>query len=378
MAQRITQLFQSAYGVESSEGDGTLGTASETFLHRGLPDLRLPRTMVERRFPGLMGRYKGRITDQDDPGVAFTCELRAGGGAIVSDLDELYKTVFGTRTLDSGDATSTGSSTTTVLDVDDTSDFTAGNAVLVETGAATDTYEMAWIQSVDSGTQMTLEQALSFTPANGAAVKPTLTYSPAASGHQSLAFQVWLDASVYIQLLGCKGSLKIEAPSVAEVPIVTFDFKALGWTLVTGGSRPTQTPGDTGLPPKILGGRFAINGTATDIVSFMADVQQQISRKKSQNSTYGTASLYVTDRDAIFSARPFNSNQTEWTAWSAETERELTHQFGDTLQNTVGIRIPAAQNGPVALGEEDGLATDDVTGSCNITSGNDEVRLALG
>ena len=45
MAQRVDQLFRIFYGVESTEADGTLGTATESFLITGLPQMRLPRNL---------------------------------------------------------------------------------------------------------------------------------------------------------------------------------------------------------------------------------------------------------------------------------------------------------------------------------------------
>lgn len=377
MAQRITQLQRIFYGVESTEGTEVLGTATEAFLIAGAPTFGEDFTVHQRKFRGQMGFYTGKPGHYPAPSLSFQCELRNRGATNnVPEIDELLKTVFGTRTLDSGSATSTVSSTTTVLDVDDTSNFTAGNAVAVETATANE-YEIGWIQSVDSGTQMTLEQALSFTPANGAKVRPSLTFKPADSGHQSLSFQVWLDSTDYKSFLGCKGSARIEVAEAGAIPMITFDWQALGWKHTTSGSRPAQTFGDTGLPPIALAARFALDGTATGVRSFSVDLAQDIGRKMSHNSTYGTAAELVTDRNPVWNASIYNSDQTEYTGWLAGTEREVTHQFGVALNNMVGMRIPKAQAQTVAFGEDSGLATDEVSGQCGITSGADEFYLAF-
>jgi len=58
----------------------------------------------------------------------------------------------------------------------------------------------------------------------------------AASGELA----VWLDATDYVSYLGCKGSLAIEIPEVGGVPILRWDWKAMGWKFTTGGTRPAR------------------------------------------------------------------------------------------------------------------------------------------
>lgn len=377
MAQRLTQLQRMFYGVESTEGTEVLGTATEAFLVEGQPTFNISQAHIPRKFRSNMGFYTGVIGGHPDPGLSFRCELKnRGATSNVPDIDELLKTVFGTRTLDTGDAT-VSSATTTVLTVDDTTGFTAGNAVAVETGSGTSVYEVRWIASVDSGTQLTLTQALTFTPASGATVKPSLTFAPASSGHQSLSFQMWLDATDYLSFLGCKGSCSIEVPEAGSIPYINFNWSAMSWAHTTSGSRPSQTFGDSGNPPVALSSGFAVDGTETDIRSFSVDMAQALGRKMSHNSSKGTAAILVVDREPTFSLSLYDADQSQFTGWNAGTQVEISHQFGTTLNNMVAVQIPQAQRTTVSYGDDTGLTTDEVEGQCQISSGNDEMRVAF-
>lgn len=377
MAQRLTQLQRVFYGVESSEGDGTLGTATEAFLAID-PSMTLDQTVHQRKFRSNMGWYSAKVGGQPAPAISFGAELRnRGATSNVPDIEPLINSVFGTKTTDSGDTTCGASCTTTVLDVVDSSNFTAGNAIAVETTASSDQYEVGWILSVDSGTQITLENALSFTPASGAAVKPSVTYAPASSGHQSLAFQVWLDATDYVLMYGCKGTARIEIPEAGAIPMINFDWQAIRWAHVTGGSRPSQTFGDSGLPPVAISSIFKLGANQVDIRSFTADLGQTIARKTSHNSTKGTSNLVVADRDPSWGISLYDVDQTYFTAWNSGTEYELMHQSGNTLYNMVAVWMPKAQPTSVSYGDDSGLTTNEIEGQAAISSGNDEIKLAF-
>ena len=377
MAQRLTQQQRLFYGVESTEGTEVLGTATETFLAEGSPSYNISQAHLPRKFRSNMGFYQGKMGGHPDPGLSFRCELANRGATNnVSDIDELLKTVFGTRTLDTGDTTSTGSSTDTVLDVADTTGFTAGNAVAVETTTA-DEYEVRWIASIDSGTVMTLTQALTFTPGNGDKVKPSLTYAPASSGHQSLSFQMWVDATDYLSFLGCKGTASIEVAEAGTIPYISFNWSAMSYAWSTSGTRPAQTFGNSGLPPIALASDFSIDGTKTDLRSFNLDLGQKLARKMSHNSAKGTSGIVVVDREATWNTSLYNADQAQYTAWDAGGQVELGHQFNVALNTMVAIQVPQAQRTAVSLGDDTGLATDEIEGQAQISSGDDEARIAF-
>lgn len=376
MAQRVDQLFRWFYGVESTEGTEVLGAATEALLLVGEPAITKDQIIHAREFQGQMGFYTGRVGHQPDPVAAMIAEWRnRGATSNVPDADELYKTVFGTRTLDTIDTTATGTPTSTVIDTVSSSGATAGNAAAFETATA-DEYEIGWIKSISSN-ELTLENALTFTPASGKKVKSSLTFAPNSAGHQTLSFQKWLDATDYLSLLGCMGSMMIDIPETGGIPLATFAWSGQQWAHRTSGTRPSQTIGDTGSPPRALGGIFKIDAAKTDLIALSVDMAQTIGRKTSHNSIAGTFAELVVNRKPVFGFTTYNVDQARYTTWNAGTEVSLEYQLNNSLFNMVAMRVPKAQYETVVDGNHNGMMTDVVSGRCNITSGDDEFRIAF-
>ena len=394
MAQRITTQRQIYYGIESTEGvdpyAGSNPPGGNAILVTNLkvsPDL----AFNQRSFVGQLGNYTGKIGAQTDPMLSFTLEARGGsaGGTVVPSIDPLLNIIFGyvaspltnasSRVLDTGASTLTGAdSTNTSLHVVSSANFTVGNAVAVETGNLTGVYEVAWIAAIPDGTHITLSEALTsgVNLANGSNVKPSITYKPANSGHGSAAFQMYLDSTSRVSFMCCKGSLKLDAPAPGAVPTFTFMWRAINWLDTVGGivARPTPTY-DTAVPPTPY--KFKIDATAPDIKLANWELRQTVARKRSQNSTYGTFSQLVTDRDLRGFVQAYDVDETQFNNWGAGTEQAVSHQFGSTLLNMVAYRIPKAQRTDVNYGDDNGLTTDQVSFEGNIGVGADELRLAF-
>lgn len=377
MAQRLTQQRQIYYGVETTEGLEVLGGGSEALLVSNLT-LGTDQQFFPRMFAGAFGSRAGKMGPQPDPTLSFTCELRgAGASALPPEIDKLLETVFGTRTLDdkSGTVKATPAPTASVFTIENVAgtQLSPGNAIAVETGTA-GIYEVGWISDVTTNV-ITLTHDLTFTPATGANVKPSLTFTPSmnVSPLPSLSFQVWLDATSRVSFLGCKGSVKLDMPGPGQIPTATFSFHAMSWAVVPGGSRPTPTY-DSTIPPTTS--KFKINATATDVKTVSWDLGQTVARKMSQNSASGTFAQVVTARDCKGSFQAYDIDDTQFSGWTGGTEFALAQQFGTSLFNTMAYQMRKAQRAKVTFGDDNGLTTDMIDFQANITSGNDEVRLA--
>ncbi len=376
MAQRLTQQRMLFYGVEASENtdptNPTLGTATEALL---VTDLSLSPDVQHhvRKFLGSAKKRTGVMGAQPDPGLSFTMELRNRGATNnVADIDALLEVLTGSRTPTSG--ADSGSTTVASATDGDTFVLTSGSnfadrqCMLVSTASGGSTYEAALIDDI-TGTTIELEKALSFTPAAGANAKSMVTYALSDTGHTSLAFQLWLDSTTYVSFVGCKCTATIMVPEAGAIPKIKFDFKACAWSIVTGGTRPSVTVGDSGDPPVALASRFKRDATLTAIRSFEFDVGNVLARKRSHNTTYGTSNILVSDRDPKGKLRYYNEDQTHWTDWLAGTERWISHQVGTTLNDVVFIAIPAAQITKAGLGDEGGLTTDEIEFNADLKYG---------
>lgn len=330
---------------------------------------------MPRSFVGAFGTRAGKIGHQPDPALSFTCELRgAGSGALPPEVDELMRSVFGVRTLDAGNASTVGAgSTSTVVNLSSTTGYSVGNAVAVETATA-GKFEVGWIESIQTNVSLTLTHALTFPPSTGKLVKPSLTFKPTDTTHPSLSFQIWLDADNRISFLGCKGSVKIDAPAPGAIATASFTFKAISWKHVNQvGGRPTPTY-DSTIPPTLS--KFKLDATLTDVKAMSWDLGQSIGRKMSQNAVFGTFAQLVTNREVKGSFQAYDVDDSQYAGWNSGTEFAIAQQWGDTQFNTIAYQLRKAQRAKVAYGDDAGLTTDQIDFQANITSGNDEARLA--
>ena len=343
-----------------------------------------------RSFHGQFGKFTGRMGDQPNPTLSFTIDCTAGAdaAALAPSYDLLLTTVVGSDVpatnkgkkvdnLAGAEVAAAGSSTTQVVLANGgyTGSVTAGNAVAVEDKTNfPGKYEVGWVQSF-TGDTITLTQPLSFTPAQDALVKPSVTYWPMNQAHKSLTFQMWLDATNCITFLGCKGTVKMDAPAPGALPTLTFVFKAMSWQQDSG-TRPTTTPDSAVARTSI---RFKIGSAAADVKLANWDLQQFVARRRSQSSATGTVAQLVVNRDLRGYLQAYNTDATptQLTHWKDGTEHELSHQFGNTPFNMVAYQIPKAQRVSVSYGDDNSQTTDQLSFEGNVSSGADELRLAF-
>jgi hypothetical protein len=389
MAQRITQQREIYVRKEVAEGvdpallvvqggEDVPWAGTDAILVSNLT-LGTDRQYNSRQFTGAFGARRGVMSIQPDPTISFTCELRGGNTVKTPEIDLLWKSVLGPTPQDDGVLSRTVNAsptpTATVFTASaDASIFTVGNAIAVETPTA-DKYEIGWIAS-KVGNAITLANALSFVPAAGADLKPSLTYKLSDTGHFPLTFRIWLDGSNYIMFNGCKGSVKIDAPAPGAVPTATFSFKAMSWNHAleaepSGGPVYDSTVASTY-------SKFKIGDSFPELKAGSWDLGQVVAKKMSQNASNGSCGHVVTNRDLKGTLQLYDMNEDQFTAWKDGTEAALAQQFGDTQHNLVGYQIPKAQRVKVAYGDDGGLTTDavDFQGTITSNTGNDELKLA--
>lgn len=378
MAQRLSQQRQLYYGVETTEGTEVVGAGANAIAVTHLavnPDVAFNARPVLGQF----GSIAGKMGAQTDPGLSFTVQCRGGAAtsSVVPSIDPLLKSVLSAGTQDTGAAIVQAGSTVSVVNVDSVANFTVGNAVAVETGSGTNAYEVGWIQAMNAGSTpktITLSHDLTFAPMSAARVKPSITYKPKDATHDSLSFQVWLDAVSRVSFVGCKGTMKLDAPRPGAIPTLTFNWRAINWAHVEGGTRPTPTY-DTATSPTTS--KFKIGSVPYDVKLANWNLRQSVARKSSQNSTYGTTAQLITDRDLVGVLQAYDVDNTQFANWKDGLEQAIAHQFGTTQYNMVAYQIQKAQRRDVSYGDDNGLTTNYVAFQGNIISGADEIRLAF-
>ena len=121
--------------------------------------------------------------------------MPSGTRTTAPDIDEMLTTSGWTKVDRSATTTTSGASSTAhVLDCSSVSGFENGDAIIVETSATSELYEMRRIVSIYAPSdQITVEPPLTFTPATGANIKGAIAYKPKATRDTSEdALCLWL------------------------------------------------------------------------------------------------------------------------------------------------------------------------------------------
>lgn len=381
--------------VEVTEGTNPTPAAGDAILATGIT-LKLQQDFHQRQYQGAPGYRDGVPGAQTGAGLSFQSEIKGNGSNNTCELDACLKACFGSVATGTGSTeVNGGTSTTTSLVVDASTNFTVGNMILVEdsaTGAGV--MEAAWISAIPDGTHITIEPALSFTPADNADVAEMRTYQillPPADVN-SMTFEVWHNADSGAgqadKLVGCRGNVKFESPRAGSIPMLSFDFIAWAWSQVTNGTRPTPTY-DTATPKPGLSSKFKIGGTLTNAFDIAWDLGAKVVAKISQNATlgvYGTPHVDYTPSGS-FKVHEVHSSIAHFTAWQAGTTTTLIQQIGNALNGTVAWYCPRAQRREVARGDDGGVGATEVQfdaltqndGSpTSITAGPAALYLAVG
>ena len=202
---------------ETTEGTANSPGATDAILATGIQP-SLQRDFHKRQYQGSVGVRAGVIGAQSGAGLAFQTELKGDGSTNSPEINELLENVFGLVSAGTGDnEINGGTSTTTSLVVDSSTNFTVGNMVMVETTDGSAAYEAAMITAVPNGTTITISPALSFTPADNANVKEMRTYQIAVppAGVNSLTMDVFYNADAgagqFDRFVGCHGNLKFDS-----------------------------------------------------------------------------------------------------------------------------------------------------------------------
>jgi hypothetical protein len=195
---------------------------------------------------------------------------------------------------------------------------------------------------VPDSTHVTIAPAAGSAPTTGNIVAPNL-YTPADTGHKSLAFTVFVD-SLEVTLLGCHAtSGKLTGLGANSVPMLEMAFEADSFSLTAKGSLPAANDAFAAVRPPILkGAPFWIDSTKTVIAGLELDFGVKAAAMPSTEGAQGRAGFEVVEREAKGVIQPYYASSF-LTDFQAGTDRVLAIGWGDGSPPTVnggGIWIP--------------------------------------
>ena len=264
------------------------------------------------------------------------------------------------------------------------SEFTVGNSpgfavgdvlsVGINGGAA----EYAVVTEVSGTTTQTItvEPAFSGTPQADDVVISAITYKQQATGHDTLSCHFFLDCEgqdgLWIRFAGCRPNLTMTNVSTGQIPKLQFSFTPTSWSVLHTGSNLTTlglTPSldtDTN-PPVCLGATLSLGAARTAIhtQNLELDLGLEVAKRKSMIPAGGIRSSRFTNRVVSGKYDLDLDDDTEYTAWVAQTDSNLLVKFGDTAGNMPVVIVPDCRRKQVTPTDSDGLWTQDIPWQAN-------------
>jgi hypothetical protein len=134
------------------------------------------------------------------------------------------------------------------------------------------------------------------------------------------------------------------------------------------------------IPPRFASSTFTIGGSAPGCIeSLEIDFGNTIFMRPCPGAATGIASGIITDRSVVGSMNPESrlvETDDAFGDWLSGTEEALVIELADGT-DTITFNAPKLQRQNVQEGDRSGLQIDDISFSCNRSSGDDEFTITF-
>lgn len=303
----------------------------------------------ERPFLVQDHEHFGQIVGERTGDLKFTTEAKgfggapagAGSGIAASDGENgaLLKTVFGSQTKDTGSVTAAGT-TASLIKVASTALLSVGGFVgLVD--PATGLYHARQIRS-KTATDLTIDRALPFTPAVGATVYASSSFTHAISGHQHLFFDVeGFDPTAAKgwrrSYFGCLGDFALKNTSALGRLLFDWTMKALYWDDPNQGNTQPAPTYPASLPSAgafIRNTRISLGANGLIVSEFGFELGNDIQGKVSTAAPNGITQFFVVGAKQTASFKV------------AVDDAHAANIFVDSVGQNLDLLVEMTQGGP--------------------------------
>ncbi len=264
------------------------------------PDLIENRAQNDRQLtpPMVAGAKAGAIDFMVDA-LGGSAELSAGEAPSGGIYNNLIESAYGVAIDNSSPAVaiaSNGAGTPTTVEAVAWGDYAAGQLVYVEDTTSGPAGQVRMTKTAVT-TTLTLNRALSFTPASGDIVMPLKTWAPHANytDHPTqyikrLVRDVGDSEGSQIDFSGCGLVMAFETPEIGKIPVFHFTGAADDWQEydTSSGKDIAVTPG-TLAPPVLRKSKFYLDTTEIEIESGGIDPGIVLAARTSPGGTQGRA-----------------------------------------------------------------------------------------
>lgn len=205
-----------------------------------------------------------------------------------------------------------------------------------------------------------------------------VTYAPTSSSLKSCTIYVYLDGLRHI-VTGCVGSFKITCTAGSPAMIDWTFMGIYSAKTDTALASPTFESTVDNIPICVSAG-LQYNSTSLVVNEATIDMQNQIAKRPSINSSTAIAGFQITDRKPTATIDPEAElvATIDFETDVLTTPRELTWTVGSTTGNRCVITIPKFNITDIQYGDREQTLIENVTGLCSDGgSGDDEITLAF-
>jgi hypothetical protein len=205
----------------------------------------------------------------------------------------------------------------------------------------------------------------------------SVTYAPVSTGDPSLTVGHYIDG-VRHQIAGSRGNMQFGG-AVGEILVMNYDFLGVEDT-VTDNAVLTPTY-QTTVPRPLLSMTFTLHGVTTLVgSSFSLDLGISPALRQDFVKASGYISTIVGGRIPVGNfvfEKPLVASKDWYGIMSAGTEAALSVVLGTVAGNIITIAAPKVQITNISEVDDGGIAKLSVDVKMNLTSGDDEISIAL-
>jgi hypothetical protein len=319
------------------------------------------------------------ILGMQDGSCSFTVELKGSGEAHTApESDAVLRACCEDPTdpLSAGDGAVNTGYTASEFDMTGSPGFAVGDALSVGIDGGAAEYAVVTQCSGTTTQWIKVEPEFSGTPQSSDVVKSAPTYKQKGSGHDSLSVHIFLDCvgqdGLWIKFGGCRPNLTFTNVSTGQIPKMQFTFTPCNWSVQHTGSNlstlglapdvDTET-----VPPICLSATITLGASRTTIhtQNLELDLGMEVTKRLSMIPTSGVRSSRYTKRQVTGKYDLDLDDDSEYTAWIAQTDSNLLIKFGDTAGNMPVIIVPDCRRAKVAPVDSEGLWISDINWKAN-------------
>lgn len=382
----ITNESSVALREESTENQYLAPTSGGSYievLSEGTEANKTREELVRDTLSGTVEQEESRVGIAT-VSVSLPVEYRAAvspGGAPQSS-DRQLRSLLGGRRLQSPQFTTTGN-TSTVLEFGTTPNFSKGDCVLVKEAGA---YEVRPISSVGA-TSITLAFALdNGAPSDGVEVEGCATYYHDTANSISLSMEHNIGGEIQQQISGIRmASMSMENFSVGQIPTLNFSGEGAGLTRVD--AAPSFTPDFTNdaLPPVALEACLWIGGVKKSYTELSLNVENTISFINDACDPDGKIGSRITEQTVTLTCNPYMDDSTlnEWQDFENNDDSSaFFYAFNPSsvageFSEVVACWLPQTKITEAPVGDQDGIATDNLSMKAYRSTGNDTIFMSF-